>query len=59
MIDLTEEEEKIILKYREEKRERQFNEIKKRLCDHDWVFSCFTHKDTAYECKKCGSIKFE
>jgi len=59
MLDLTEKEEQIILKHREIVKQLQFNDLKKRLCEHEWVFSCFTHKEMAYDCRKCGAIKFE
>lgn len=58
LLELTDEEEKLILNRREEIKECNFRNIKQLLCEHDWKYIGHSHNDDAYECRKCNKISF-
>ena len=56
---LSEAEKKLVMEHRAKIKRAKDIEAKQKICEHDWRFSCVCHNDSAYDCIKCGAVKWE
>jgi hypothetical protein len=55
---LTEEEKSLVLDHRAEVKVAADLAEKQKVCKHEWYYAGHGHNDDAYECHKCGDIKW-